>query len=46
MHAFRERFGADAPKGWWGALQRDARNDVQWQARIEARKAEKDDAAA
>lgn len=50
MHAFRDRFGVDPPQGWWGALQRDARNDEEWKAKIAARKAaakdEEDHAAA
>jgi hypothetical protein len=45
MHRFRERFGADPPREWWGALKSDARTDGEWKGRISMRKKEATDAA-
>jgi DNA repair protein RadD len=38
MHAYRERFGEDAPTHWWGALKSDARRDTEWKDRLRMRK--------
>lgn len=43
MFAFRDRFGTDPPAGWWSALQRDARRDDEWKAKIAARKVRGED---
>ncbi len=39
MHRFREKFGTDPPREWWGALKSDARRDADWKRRIDHRKA-------
>lgn len=45
MHRFRERFGADPPAGWWGALQSDARRDTEWKERRRQRSVDQREAS-